>query len=205
MELDEVLDQMIAERVIHRHRRKWIALFVVLVLAIALIWVLGGWKEPARGGVDVVQAPYTVEAGRFEYQIESATLEKKPAGKYSEAEANMIVRMGIRNIDTESKESNSVAGDLLYLGQKNADPIESSGATCNGDLNYKLVYGLPTQECTVKFRLAPDYSNTAVRLVVISEEYRSDADVIGATDEPYWHDGPVAVVVELTAEETLAK
>ena len=199
MELDEVLDQMIAERVIHRHRRKWIIGFVAFVVAVGLIWILGGWEEPARSDVDVVQAPYTVQTGRFEYQIESAVLSKKPAGKYSDAEANMIVRMGIRNIDTETQESDSIKSDLLYVGQKKGEPIASSGATCNGDLNYKLVYGLPTQDCTVRFKMPPTYTDTAVRLIVLAEEYRSDSGSIGATDDEYWHTGRVQLVVELTA------
>lgn len=204
MELDEVLDQMIAERVIHRHRRKWIALFVVLVVVVALIWVLGGWDKPARSDVKVVQAPYTIQTGRFEYAIESATLTKKAAGKYSEAQAEINVRMGIRNLDKETKESDSVLSDLLYVVPKKGGPVQSSGTTCNQDLNYKLVYGLPTQECSVKFRMTPDYSDTAVRLVVFDEVFRSDAGVIGATDESYWHTGTVQLVVELTAKEEKA-
>ena len=204
MELDEVLDQMIAERVIHRHRRLWIALLAAIVVAIGLIWVFGGWDQPARSDIEIVQAPYTVQAGRFEYQIESATLTKKPATKYSEAEADITVRMGIRNIDEETKESTSLVGDRLYIAPKKLDPIESSGATCNGDLNYKLVYGLPTQDCTVRFKVPPTYSDTAVRLVVFDEEYRSDSDVIGATGEPYWHDGHIRLIVELTAAQETA-
>ncbi len=201
MELDEVLDQMIAERVIHRHRRKWIAAFVALVLAIGLIWVFGGWSEPARADVDIVQAPYTIRTGRFEFQIDSATLTKTPAGKYSEAKAEITVRMGIRNIDEETQESDSVLSDLLYIAVKKGDPIKSSGTTCNGELNYKLVYGLPTQECSVRFEVPPTYSDTAVRLAVFDEEYRSDSGTIGATDEEYWHTGDLQVIVELTAKQ----
>ena len=43
--LDDVIDAMIADRVIHRHRRKWlIAIAIVVVLAV-VVFFTGGWKE----------------------------------------------------------------------------------------------------------------------------------------------------------------
>ncbi len=43
--LDDVIDAMIADRVIHRHRRKWlIALASIVVLAV-VVFFTGGWKE----------------------------------------------------------------------------------------------------------------------------------------------------------------
>ncbi len=202
MELDEVIDQMIAERVIHRHRRKWIVVFVLLFVGILVVWLLNGWDEPERKVIKTVDAPYTLEGGRFEYSINAATLRHTPKGKYTDASAELIVSMGIKNIDEETKESNSVSGNLLYLLPKSGKPVASNGATCNGDLNYKLVYGLPTQECTVKFAVPPTYNETDVRMAIIAEEFRDDGNIIGASDNPYWHEGHVKLIVNMTAKES---
>jgi hypothetical protein len=202
VELDEVIDQMIAERVIHRHRRKWIALFVLLVVGILLVWLFNGWDEPERPDIKTADAPYTIDGGRFEYQISDATLHHTPKGKYTDASAELTVSMGIRNIDEETKESSSVPGDLLYLLPHKGEAVASSGATCNGDLNYNLVYGLPAQDCTVRFKVPPTYTDTDVRIAIVGEEYRSDAGVIGSSDDPYWHDGHVELIVKMTAKES---
>jgi len=203
VELDEVIDQMIAERVIHRHRRTWIVFFVLLFAGILLVWLLDGWDEPERKVIKTVDAPYTFEGGRFEYRINAATLHHTPKGKYTDAAAELIVSMGIRNVDEETKESNSVSGDQLYLLPKSGKPVASNGATCHGDLNYKLVYGLPTQKCTVKFDMPPTYKETDVRMAIIAEEFRDDGKIIGASDNPYWHGGDVKLIVKLTAKESV--
>jgi hypothetical protein len=202
VELDEVIDEMIAERVIHRHRRKWIVFFVLLVVGILVVWLLNGWDEPKRTVIKTVDAPYTFEGGRFEYQISDAALHRTPKGKYTDASAELIVSMGIKNIDEETKESTSVQGDLLYLLPRNGKPVASNGATCNGDLNYKLVYGLPTQECTVRFEVPPTYTDTDVRMAIFTEEFRSDADIIGASENPYWHEGDIELIVKMSAKES---
>jgi hypothetical protein len=202
VELDEVIDQMIAERVIHRHRRKWIVFFVLLFVGILVVWLLNGWDEPKRKVIKTVDAPYTFEGGRFEYQINEATLHHTPKGKYTDASAQLIVRMGIRNIDDETKKSNSVSGHLLYLLPRSGKPVASNGATCNDDLNYKLVYGLPTQACTVRFEVPPTYKDKDVRMAIIAEEFRDDANIIGASENPYWHDGHVELIVRMTAKES---
>jgi hypothetical protein len=202
VELDEVIDQMIAERVIQRHRRKWIVFFALLFVGILVVWLLNGWDEPKRTTIKTVDAPYTFEGGRFEYQINAATLHHTPKGKFTEASAQLIVSMGIKNIDSEKKESNSVSGNLLYLLPRTGKPVASNGATCNGDLNYKLVYGLPTQECTVKFDVPPTYEDTAVRMAIFAEEFRDDGNIIGVSDEPYWHEGHIELIVKMTAKES---
>ena len=70
--LDDVIDAMIADRVIHRHRRKWlIAIALVVVLALVVL-VTGGWKEKEGRTVPTLTAPATVEAGRCEFDFTKA-------------------------------------------------------------------------------------------------------------------------------------
>ena len=45
--LDDVIDAMIADRVIHRHRRKWLIALALVVVLVLVILFTGGWKEKA--------------------------------------------------------------------------------------------------------------------------------------------------------------
>jgi hypothetical protein len=204
VELDDVIDEMIAERVIHRHRWKWITFFVALVVAVALVWVLGGWKEPDTRVIDTVEAPYTVESGRFKFDIESARIVQTPKRKFTEAKAELIVKLGVTNTDDETKTSASVGNGLLYLVPRKGKPIESNGASCRGELNYNLVYGLPAESCESKFEVPPGYSDTEVEIGVFTEVYEAD-EGIAVSDKPWWQRGEAQVVVRMTAEVVVDK
>lgn len=204
MELDDVIDQMIAERVIHRHRRKWIAFFVVVLLAISLIWVLNGFDEPQKRTLETVQAPHGFELGRWEYNFESATITNEPKGKYTEAKSTVTLKVALKNLDSETKQSNSLSSGRLLLVPKKGKLIDSQGAKCRGQSSYKIVYGLPAEECTISFEVPPPFHETALRVAVLTEEFKSDTG-ISTSDKPYWHDGDAQIIVEFTATEVPAK
>jgi hypothetical protein len=199
VELDDVIDAMIADRVIHRHRRKWLIALAVLVVLALIILALGGWEEKKGRQVPEVQAPATIDTGRFEIQITGAKIIHKPKKEFSEAETRVEVALDIRNIDEETKTSASVSDNLLRL-VTGKDVIESNGASCNGELNYKLVFGLPAVHCTSKFEVPAGFSNTAIEVGVIGEEFKP-SDLLGSTDEPYWQDGEAIAVVQMTGTE----
>jgi hypothetical protein len=199
VELDDVIDQVIAERVINRHRGKWIALFALLVVLALVILVLGGWKAPTGRQVPTYKAPYTVAAGRFEFSFESAELKITPATKYDEAKTTVSVTVFIKNIDGETRTTYSMSGNLLRLVPTKGKLVESNGATCDADLNYKIVYGLPAKKCTASFDVPASYRDTAVEIGVFAESYESDDDPM-ATDQPYWHNEKAVAVVQLEAK-----
>lgn len=196
--LDDVIDAMITERVIRRHRRKWlIALAVVLVLAL-IILVTGGWKKKEGRTVDTLPAPATLKAGEFEYGITTAKVIRTPKTKYSEAKSRLEVSMDIRNVDEETRESDIVQGKFLLLVRKGQDPLPSNGATCRGELNYRIVYGLPAVPCFAKFDVPADFSADEVEIGVVGQVFEADTSMIG-TDEPYWQGGEAAAVVKVPA------
>lgn len=196
--LDDVIDALITERVIHRHRRKWLIAFAVVVVLALLILVTGGWKKKEGRLVDTLPAPATVKAGQFEYGITTAKVIRTPEAKYSPAKARLEVSMDIRNVDEETRESDSVQGKLLVLVRKGQDPVASNGATCRGELNYRIVYGLPAVPCFAKFDVPADFSAEEVEIGVVAQVYESDESLIGS-DEPYWQGGEAMAVVKVPA------
>jgi hypothetical protein len=195
--LDDVIDAMIADRVIHRHRRKWlIALAVIVVLAVVIL-VFGGWKKRTGAAVDTVDAPYTVDAARFEYDIKSAKIVQTPKTDYSKAESKVVVSLEALNTDKETKASASITGGQLLLIVPDGEPMDAS-VRCKNDFGYDLVYGLPGVECTAEYKVTPDYSDTQVKIGVIGQEY-SPEDSLVSNDDPLWHEGDALVVVRMTA------
>jgi hypothetical protein len=205
--LDDVIDAMIADQVIHRHRRKWLIAIGIVVAAVLIILVTGGWKEKQGRTVETVSAPVTVEAGRFEFGFTSAKIIRKPKTDYSAAETRVQVYFDLKNIDSETKESQSLTGDLLNLvpgGGK--DLIKSNGATCHEELNYVFVYGLPAQSCYTKFEVPVDFNTKQIEIGVLGEKYESDSALLGASEDPYWHNEELVNVVRLeTTIETEQK
>jgi hypothetical protein len=201
--LDDVIDAMIADRVIHRHRRKWlIAIALVLILAV-VIFFFGGWKRRTGAAVDTVDAPYTVQAARFEYGITSAKIHRTPKTKYQKAEAKVIVSLDALNTDTETKASASINGDDLLLVVAGGDP-KSAGVRCKDDFGYNLVYGLPAVKCTAEYDVPPTYADTKVKIGVIGQTYSAENSLIGG-DDPAWHQGDALVVVQMTATVEIEK
>lgn len=204
MELDDVIDQMIVERVIHRHRRKWVIGFVLLVVFIVAVYFLGGWERHVGRGVDEFPAPATLNTGRFEVGIKTATIEHTKADKYSKAESVLKVSIDVRNVDEETHRSESLTDDVLRLVTAQDKLISSNGAECRGELHYPLVYGLPAEECVSEFELPAGYDDTEVEIGVVSEVYRGD-EGIGVTDDPYWQEGHGLAVVQLQAKVVTKK
>jgi hypothetical protein len=197
--LDEVIDAMIADRVIHRHRRIWLILIALVVAAALVILATGGWKEKKGRTVPTMDAPATVTAGRFEYNFTKAEIVRKPKTEYSKAETELKVYFEVKNIDTEEQKSESVGHDLLRLVPGGgADLIESNGSTCHGDkTSWVLVYGLPAESCSTKFKVEPDFAADAVEIGVFQEKYEGDYGTLGANEDPYWHNEEAAAVVRL--------
>jgi hypothetical protein len=197
--LDDVIDAMIAERVIHRHRRKWLIALAVVLVAIVVVLFTGGWKEKQGRTVptlSAVSAPATVTAGRWEFTFSKAQIIRTPKDEYSAAKAVLRVSFEAKNIDSEEQATNSIEGGLLRLvpggGQDN---IESNGGTCRGQINWRIVYGLPPESCTTEFEIPADFAADQIEVGVIGERYESDNGVLGASEDPYWHnDEPIAVV-----------
>ncbi|WP_112245450.1 hypothetical protein [Kribbella monticola] len=196
--LDDVIDAMIADRVIHRHRRKWlIAIAAVLVLAL-VIFVTGGWKEKKGRKVDTLKAPVTLTAGRYEFGFTSAEIIRTPKTTYDPAKSRLVVSFDLKNVDTEKHETQSLSGDLLQLVPGHgADLIDSNGATCRDQLNYKLVYGLPAVPCTAEFKVPNDFKESVVEIGVLGEKWESDNALLGLSDKPYWHNEEATAVVQL--------
>ena len=146
--LDEVIDAMIADRVIHRHRRIWLVLIALVLVAILVVLATGGWKEKKGRTVPTLDAPVTVTAGRFEFNFTKAEIRQKPKGAYSDAETKLRVYFTVKNIDTEEQTSESVGNNLLlFVPGGDKENVESNSDTCRGDhLHWPLVYGLPPQE-----------------------------------------------------------
>jgi hypothetical protein len=211
--LDDVIDAMIADRVIHRHRRKWlIAIALVVVLALVIL-VTGGWKEKKGRTVDTFQAPATLEAGRFEFGISSAKIIRTKKTTYDPAKASLEVSMEVKNIDSETKASNVMSGDLLQIvpgpdlikAIGNKELIKSNGATCHGELNYVFVYGLPAQSCTAKFDIPANFSAKEIEVGVLAEQFISDDELTGASGDPYWQDETPRAVVRVPTTIGVAK
>jgi hypothetical protein len=198
VELDDVIDQMIAERVIHRHRRKWIIAVALLVVFIVIVYFLGGWEKRVGRSVEEVPAPATFNVGRFEIGIKTAQIEHTKAGKYTEAETVLKLYIDVRNVDEETHTSDSLTDNVLRL-VTDKKIIESNGANCRGELNYPLVYGLPAEECVSEFEVPAGYEDTDVEIGVVSEEFRGD-EGIGLVDDPYWQEGKALAVVQLKAK-----
>ncbi|TCC43491.1 hypothetical protein [Kribbella sindirgiensis] len=193
--LDEVIDAMIADRVIHRHRRIWLLVIALIVAAALVILATGGWKEKKGRVVPTMDAPATVTAGRFEFGFTKAEIIRKPKGEYSEAETVLRVYFTAKNIDSEEHKSESIHNDLLvFVPGGGEDLVDSNGGDCQG-LNWDLVYGLPPVECSTKFEVAPDFAADTVEIGVLGEQYKGDNGALGLQEKPYWQsETPVAVV-----------
>jgi hypothetical protein len=194
--LDEVIDAMIADRVIHRHRRIWLLLIALIVAAALVVLATGGWKEKKGRTVPTLQAPATVTAGRYEFNFTKAEIVRKPKTDYSEAETTLKVYFTAKNIDSEEHKSESVQGSLLrFVPGGGQDLVDSNGGDCHGALNWKLVYGLPPEECSTEFKVEPDFAADMVEVGVLGERYEGDNGSLGLNEKPYWqHETPAAVV-----------
>ena len=207
--LDDVIDAMIADRVIHRHRRKWlIAIALVVVLALVIL-ATGGWKEKVGRTVPTMTAPATVESGKWEYNFTKAEIRVRPKSEYREAEAELRVYFDLKNIDSEEMTSDSLQGKMLvFVPGGGQEFVESNGGDCRGELNWVVVYGLPPESCFTTFKVEADFRSELVEIGVQGERYESDSAVLGANEDPYWHnERPDAVVqmkptvVDVTEEE----
>jgi len=196
--LDDVIDAIIADRVIHRHRRKWlIALAIVVILAVVVL-LTGGWKQKEGRKVPTLTAPVTLTSGRFEYSFTKAEIVRTPKTKYDEAKAELKVYFDAKNVDTEEHTSHSVSGELLRLVQSGTkDLLQSNGDNCRGVLGWELVYGLPAESCFTQFDIPADFNPDVVEVGVLGERYESDPSVLGANDDPYWHNELADAVIQL--------
>lgn len=196
--LDDVIDAMIADRVINRHRRKWLIVVAIVVVVAVVVLFTGGWKEKTGRKVPTMTAPATVTAGRFEFNFTRAEIVRTPKDKYTDAKAELRVYFDVKNVDSEEQASHRVDGDLLRLvpgGGK--DLVQSNGADCRGELGWQLVYGLPPESCFTKFDIDPDFAADMVEVGILGEKYESDSGLIGASEEPYWHNEEPTAVVQL--------
>ncbi|MEU4605142.1 hypothetical protein AB0F43_19345 [Kribbella sp. NPDC023972] len=198
--LDDVIDAMIADRVIHRHRRKWlIAIALVVGLALVLL-ATGGWKEKKGRSVPTLTAPATVTAGKWEYNFTKAEIVVTPKSEYREAEAVLQVHFELKNIDEEEQKSDSVSGDLLRLVPGDgSEPVKSNGNSCRDTLHWRVVYGLPPESCFTEFKVPADFKATEVEVGVLGEKYESDNGLLGVSEDPYWHNEEAVAVVRLPA------
>jgi hypothetical protein len=198
--LDDVIDAMIADRVIHRHRRKWLIVVALILVLAVVVFFAGGWKEKKGRKVDTLQAPVTLTAGRYEYGLKSAEIVRIPKTKYEPASSKVVVSLDLKNVDTEKKETESILGNLLQLVPADgSDLIKSNGATCRGQSNYRLVYGLSALPCTAEFKVPNDFKDPIIEIGVLGEKYVSDNALLGLSDKPYWHNETAEAVVQFKA------
>ena len=196
--LDDVIDAMIADRVIHRHRRKWlIAIALVVVLALVIL-ATGGWKEKVGRTVPTLTAPATVESGKWEYNVTKAEIRVRKKSEYREAEAELRVYFDLKNIDEEEKTSDSLQGKLLvFVPGGGQDLVESNGGDCRGVLGWVVVYGLPPESCFTTFKVPADFSSDLVEIGIQGERYESDSGLLGLDEDPYWQSPRPDAVVQL--------
>lgn len=200
--LDDVIDAMIADQVIHRHRRKWlIALGIVVVLAV-VIFFTGGWKEKKGRTVDTMDAPVTLKAGRFEIGVSDAKIIRKPKTEYSPAEARLAVTVQLKNTDDEEKASIRFGSDMLRWVVPGKEPIKPANVKCKDEavLGYTLVYGLPAEACVATFDTSPNFKTDQIEIGVLKESYRSASGLLGATEKPYWQGEEAVAVVRVKTE-----
>jgi hypothetical protein len=196
--LDDVIDAMIADRVIHRHRRKWLIVIALILLLAVVVFFAGGWKEKKGRKVETLQAPVTLTAGRYEYGLKSAEIVRIPKTKYEPASSKVVVSLDLKNMDTETKETESILGNLLQLVPADGSEfVKSSGAICQGQSNYRLVFGLPALPCTAEFKVPNDFKDSVIEIGVLGEKYESDNALLGLSDKPYWHNEAPEAVVQL--------
>ncbi|MEI8406893.1 MULTISPECIES: hypothetical protein [unclassified Kribbella] len=196
--LDDVIDAMIADRVIHRHRRKWlIAIALVVVLALVVL-ATGGWKEKQGRTVPTLTAPVTVESGKWEYNFTKAEIRVRKKGEYTDAKAELRVYFDLKNIDEEEHTSDYLDGRLLlFVPGGGKEPEDSNGANCRGELGWVIVYGLPPESCFTTFEVAPDFTSDLVEIGVQGHRYESDNGLLGANEDPYWQSPRPDAVVQL--------
>lgn len=195
--LDDVIDAMIADRVIHRHRRKWLIVVGLVVVLALVITFTGGWKEHKGRSVDTLDAPATLEAGRFEVGISKATIIRTPKTEYSPAKARLEVELQLKNIDEEKHTSVGFPQeDLLWWILPGKDPVKPTNVSCkDGIIGYKLVYGLPAEKCLAKFDVSPKYSGDMNEIAVLAERFGSADELQGASSSKFWgNETPLAVV-----------
>lgn len=196
--LDDVIDDLIADRVIRRHRRTWLIVIGIIVAVVLVVLLTGGWKERVGRAVPTYDAPATVSAGRWEFSFTKAEIIREPKTEYSAAKAELRVYFDVRNIDTEEHTSNYVRNDVLRLvpgGGK--DLVPSSGASCKGESGWVIVYGLPPESCFTKFEIEPDFAADQIEVGILGEQYISDNGLMGANEDPYWQQAKAAAVVRL--------
>jgi hypothetical protein len=204
--LDDVIDAMIADQVIHRHRRKWLIVIALILILALVIFFTGGWKEKKGRKVDTLEAPVTLTAGRYEYGFTSAEIIRTPKTTYDPPKSRVVVTIDLKNVDSEEKETESLTGGLLRLvPEDGSDFILSNGASCRDQLNYKLVYGLPALTCTAEFKVANNFSATVVEIGVLGEKYEADNGLLGISDKPYWHNETAEAVVRVPTTTRVEK
>lgn len=196
--LDDVIDAMIADRVIHRHRRKWLIVVGLVVVLALVITFTGGWKEHQGRTVDTMDAPQTLKAGRFEIGISTATIIRTPKTDYSPAKARLLVTLQLKNIDEETHTSASFDDDMLRWVVPGKDPIKPTNVSCKDEvIGYVLVYGLPAEPCIAKFDVSPKYSTDQIEIGVLAEEFGSADSLMGASDSKYWSGETAKAVVRV--------
>ncbi|MFC9686941.1 hypothetical protein ACFTSF_00240 [Kribbella sp. NPDC056951] len=196
--LDDVIDDLIADRVIRRHRRTWLIVIGVVIAAALLVLATGGWKQRVGRAVPTYDAPATVAAGRFEFSFTKAEIIREPKTEYSAAKAELRVYFDVRNIDTEEHASTSVRNEVLRMVPGGgADLVKSNGASCRGETGWAIVPGLPPESCFTKFEIAPDFAADQIEVGILGEQYISDNGLIGANEDPYWQQPKAAAVVRM--------
>jgi hypothetical protein len=199
--LDDVIDAMIAERVIHRHRRKWLIALALVVAVVLVVLFTGGWKERQGRAVptlSAVSAPATVTAGRWEFSFTKAEIIRTPKDKYSEAKAVLRVYFEAKNVNSEEQTTSRVDGDLLrFVPGGGQDNVQSNGGKCRGILGWQIVYGLPPESCSTEFKIPADFNSDLIEIGILAERYESDSGLLGASEDPYWHNEEASAVVQL--------
>ncbi|GAA1708480.1 hypothetical protein GCM10009745_65410 [Kribbella yunnanensis] len=196
--LDDVIDDLIADRVIRRHRRTWLIVIGVVIAAALLVLATGGWKQRVGRAVPTYDAPATVAAGRFEFSFTKAEIIREPKTEYSAAKAELRVYFDVRNIDTEEHTSTSVRNEVLRMVPGGgADLVKSNGASCRGETGWVIVPGLPPESCFTKFEIEPDFAADQIEVGILGEQYISDNGLIGANEDPYWQQPKAAAVVRM--------
>jgi hypothetical protein len=143
-----------------------------------VVFFAGGWKEKKGRKVETLQAPVTLTAGRYEYGLKSAEIVRIPKTKYEPASSKVVVSLDLKNMDTETKETESILGNLLQLVPADGSEfVKSSGAICQGQSNYRLVFELNTSDVkglTLKLHTTQFFTGVPVRDLAVDLAIPSD-------------------------------
>ena len=196
--LDDVIDAMIADRVIHRHRRKWLIVIAsILVLAVVVLFT-GGWKEKVGRKVATLAGAGHADRRPVRVQLHQGRDHPEPEDEYSAAEAELRVYFDLKNIDTERRHQShprqsAATGPRRRQRVRQVQRRDLPAASWLA-ARLRAAAGELLQRSS---RCRPTSPPTRSRSASWASSTSPTTALLGANDEPYWHNEAADAVVQL--------